>query len=55
MGSVLDKVKVHRNTGTITKMSFESSIMPMVKWSKKQIVRVGRALGLQFKDGCFFF
>lgn len=55
MGSVLAKLKVHRNTGTITKMSFESCIMPMVKWNKKQSIRVERALGLQFEDGVLMF
>lgn len=53
MGSVFANMKVHRNTGTITKMSFESCNTPMVKWTKKQSDRVETVLGLQFEDGVF--
>lgn len=53
MGSVFANRKAHRNTGTITKMSFESCITPMVKWNKKQGDRVETVLGLQFEDRIF--
>lgn len=53
MGIVFANMKVHRNTGTLTKMSFESGITPMLKQNKKQSVSVETVLGFQFEDGVF--
>ena len=53
MGSVFANMKVHRNTGTITKMSYESCITPMLKWNKKHSDSVETVLGLLFEDGVF--